>query len=85
MSPDKNPLPGKIYAPIKSVFIEHPESVGETYFQHQRAAAGFAGSLIVASAAAIVHAVIPCLCEKTASNKIAELNAKLQSRASNDG
>ena len=85
MSRDRNAFIRKISAPLQSTFIEHPKSVGETYFQHQRVAAGFAGTLIVAAAAAVVHSVIPCLCEKTASSKIAKLNDSLQSRAQSEG
>lgn len=66
--------------PLKSAFLDHPESIGETYFQHQKQALGFAATLIIAAAAAIVHALVPCWCEKTASNKVAELHRRLQSR-----
>ncbi|MFT6393303.1 MAG: hypothetical protein ACJA14_002833, partial [Ilumatobacter sp.] len=51
---------------IRQHFTEHPESVGETYGEHFRVAAGFAGSLAIAAAAAAVHAVIPSRCTTTA-------------------
>ncbi|MDJ0612137.1 MAG: DUF6356 family protein [Rhizobiaceae bacterium] len=61
-------------------FIEHPQSVDETYFEHLGFALKFACSLFVAGLAALVHAFIPCACERTASNKIKELHTRLHNR-----
>jgi len=55
---------------LRHHFTEHPASVGESYGEHFRVAAGFAGSLAFAAAAAAVHAVIPSMCSKTASRRI---------------
>ncbi|KNG94051.1 DUF6356 family protein [Pseudaestuariivita atlantica] len=63
-------------------FTSHPASVGETYFEHMRVAFGFAGALALAAGAAAIHAVIPALCEKTASRRIAALHARLSRRTS---
>ncbi len=65
---------------VYNTFIEHPKSVDETYFEHLRFASGFAFGLFVAGMAAVIHAIIPCLCEKTASNKITELYGKIINR-----
>ena len=65
---------------IERIFIEHPESVDETYFQHLGFAGLFAGKLMLAGLAAIVHAIIPALCQKTASNIIRELYSKVENR-----
>ena len=43
------------------IFTDHPQSVGETYFEHMRFAGWFAARLLMAGGAALVHAVIPCL------------------------
>lgn len=64
---------------LQRYFTEHPESVGETYGEHFRVASGFAGSLAVAAVAAAVHAVVPSLCEKTASTRIMAMHAKITS------
>ncbi|MGB1033705.1 MAG: DUF6356 family protein [Paracoccaceae bacterium] len=48
-------------------FRTHPASVGESYFGHMAFALRFSGRLMMAGAAALVHAVIPPLCETTAS------------------
>lgn len=65
---------------VHDTFIEHPKSVNETYFEHLRFASSFAFGLFIAGGAAIIHAIIPCLCEKTASNKITDLYRKIENR-----
>lgn len=63
------------------IFIDHPQSVDETYFEHMRFAGWFAARLLMAGGAALVHAFIPCLFEKTASRMISEMHARLTARA----
>lgn len=65
---------------IGKVFLDHPHSVQESYTEHARFAAGFAARLFAAAGAAAVHALIPCLFEKTASRMIADMHARTQSR-----
>jgi len=71
--------------PVKAIFLDHPSSIGESYFQHQRVALGFAGSLAVTAMAALIHAIVPCLCETTAKTRIAALNDRLQKRTPGHG
>lgn len=61
-------------------FVDHPASVGETYFQHMRFAGGFGFVLLAAAMAAFVHALIPPLFETTASRLIKSLNQRMQER-----
>ena len=61
-------------------FSAHPASVGESYLQHLRVALGFAGRLLCAGLACLVHAVFPFLCERTGSNCILELHERMVSR-----
>ena len=63
------------------LFMDHPRSVGESYFEHLLFAGGFAVRLLGAGLAALVHALIPCLFEKTASNMIAKMYAKTSNRS----
>ncbi len=70
---------------FRAAFIDHPEAVGETYFQHMRVAMGFAAYLAVTAGAALVHAFVPCLCETTARRRIAALNDRLQGRVPEEG
>lgn len=65
---------------ISQIFLNHPNSVDETYSQHAKFAGGFALKLFAAAGAATVHAVIPCLFEKTASRIIAELYERTHKR-----
>ncbi len=66
------------------VFLRHPHSVDEGYFAHMRFAASFAGWLAVAAGAALVHAIIPSLCESTASRIIKRLHHRMTHRTHSD-
>ncbi len=61
-------------------FRDHPASVGETYLGHMAFAAWFASRLFLAGGAALIHAVIPCLFETTASTHIRALYHRIESR-----
>ena len=63
------------------LFLDHPRSVDESYFEHLLFAGGFALRLLGAGLAALVHALVPCLFEKTASNMIAKMYAKTSNRS----
>ncbi|MCY6382835.1 DUF6356 family protein [Hoeflea prorocentri] len=67
--------------PLTRLFTEHPQSVDETYFQHMRFAAGFSVRLFAAGCAALVHAFLPFLFEKTASNMIGEMHHRMHNRS----
>jgi hypothetical protein len=58
---------------MKSLFAEHPNSVGESYLMHMLQAGRFAGRLLLAGIVCLIHAVLPFLFEKSASGAIAEL------------
>lgn len=66
--------------PIRALFLDHPASVEESYFQHMRFAFGFAFWLTLAAGAALTHALVPALCEKTASNIIRRLYTRIAFR-----
>ncbi len=66
--------------PLAVLFTNHPASVNETYFGHMRFAFGFAFWLFAAAMAAMVHAIVPALCETTASRILGRLTARMQSR-----
>ena len=65
---------------LAKVFLDHPQSVDETYGQHFLFALRFSATLFAAAAAALVHALIPCLFEKTASRMIHAMHARLTNR-----
>jgi hypothetical protein len=62
---------------LRTLFTEHPASVGETYFQHLGQALGFAGRMFVGSLACLAHAFLPFLCVKTGSKCIDELHDRM--------
>jgi hypothetical protein len=62
-------------------FIEHPESVGESYFQHQRVALSFALELLGAAVCCLVPAIVPRLFEHAASGKVTQLHQRMATRA----
>ena len=74
-------IPTMMDMEIRRAFTDHPASVDETYTEHMRVALGFAGSLAVAAGAALVHAVVPSLCEKTASKRVRAMYATMTSGA----
>ena len=65
---------------IARIFLDHPAKVDETFFEHMAFALKFSGLLFIAAGAALVHAIIPCLFERTASNIIAKLYARTHNR-----
>ena len=67
-------------ARIAKLFIDHPASVDETYLGHMAFAAWFAGKLLLAATAAIVHAFLPFLFETTASRIVRELAERTHNR-----
>ncbi|MGR3573023.1 DUF6356 family protein [Brevirhabdus sp.] len=62
------------------LFLDHPRQVGESYLEHAAFAGRFALTLAAAAGAAAVHAVIPCLFEKTASRMVAGLYQRTHNR-----
>ncbi len=65
---------------IAKLFLAHPQHVNETYTEHAVFASGFAFRLFLAGGAALVHAFIPCLFEKTASRMIAQMYKRTSHR-----
>ena len=65
---------------FRRLFLSYPQQAGESYFQHQRVALSFAWPLLGAGLAAIAHAVVPGLCERTAGDIIRKLHGRLEKR-----
>ncbi len=59
------------------LFLQHPRSIGESYLEHQRHALGFGFSLLLASLACFVHALVPGLCVRTGSEAITRLHERM--------
>jgi hypothetical protein len=65
---------------VKRIFLDHPERVGESYFEHMVFALKFSGRLFKAGAAALLHAFVPSLCETTASQTIIDMHCEIAAR-----
>lgn len=55
----------------------HPAQVGESYFQHLGAAAGFGVRMIAGGLACLVHGILPFLCTTTGSRTISSLHERM--------
>jgi len=55
---------------VEKAFTEHPETTGETYFQHLRYTVKMAGRFLYSGIVIVVHGVFPFLYVRTASNQI---------------
>lgn len=65
---------------VLNLFTAHPASVDESFGEHFIFAMKFAGLLFAAAGAALVHAILPFMFEKTASRIIAKLYLKTHDR-----
>ncbi len=59
---------------FKRLFIDHPQTVDETYIEHFIFAGSFGLKMIWGGICALVHAVIPGLCITAGSEMIKTLN-----------
>jgi Family of unknown function (DUF6356) len=59
---------------FKRLFVDHPRSVDESYWQHFKFAARFGLTMMWGGVGAVVHAIIPALCTTTGSRTIERLN-----------
>lgn len=59
--------------PFSRLFKEHPASVGESYFEHMRAALWFSTTMAKAAMCCFLHAFLPFLFTKTGSGAIERL------------
>ena len=55
-------------------FTEHPESVGETYFEHMGTSFSFGLKMMFAGIGCFLHGIFPFLCTKTGSKAITDLH-----------
>jgi hypothetical protein len=62
---------------FKRLFLDHPQSVGESYLEHQRHAVGLGLSLLAAALACLVHAVVPGLFVRTGSETVTRLHDRM--------
>ena len=58
---------------LQHFFFDHPDSVGESYFSHQRRAFGFGARMVAAGFACLLHGLIPAMFCHTGSRAVTRL------------
>jgi hypothetical protein len=62
---------------FRRLFLDHPQSVGESYGEHFMVAASFGTALFLGGCGAMIHAVLPFVFKTTGSDTINTLHARL--------
>jgi hypothetical protein len=62
---------------LKKLFVEHPQSVGESYVQHLGVAFGFGFQLMSAALMCIIHGLVPGLFKTAGSQAITTLHDRM--------
>ena len=65
---------------LKRFFLEHPTSIGETYWVHQRHAFRFAFSLFRGALACFIHGIVPAFFLTTGSDTVRSLYGRMSDR-----
>ena len=65
---------------MKNIFTKHPDEVGETYLQHGFSAMGYSLTFLFLFVIAFVHAILPFLFVRTASDIVCEMSADMECR-----
>ena len=62
---------------IRRYFLDHPASVGESYFEHFGVASRFGGAMIAGGVKAMLHAIFPNIHQTAGSDTVRQLHAIL--------
>ena len=62
------------------LFTEHPNNVGETYFQHMKVALKYSLTFFGLGIVAFIHSIFPFMFVTTASDKVKELYSSFKPR-----
>jgi hypothetical protein len=65
------------------LFLAHPRSIGESYAEHAGVAARFGATMLIGGAACILHAFVPAIFPRTASDRVKKLYAQMVARQPN--
>ena len=65
---------------MKNIFKKHPNEVGETYLEHMFNAMRYSLTFLFLFVIAFVHAILPFLFEKTASDIVCEMSSDMECR-----
>jgi hypothetical protein len=70
---------------FRRLFLDHPATVGESYAEHFKVASSFGWAMLVGALGAFAHALVPALCQRTGSNTVKRLHARLTQDPQRDG
>lgn len=62
---------------FRKFFTKHPNTVGESYFEHMGQALSFSSEMLIGSFACLMHGFFPFLFEKTGSKAITRLHDRM--------
>lgn len=65
---------------VDRLLLAHPRTVGESYVEHAGIAGRFGATMVVGGIKCLVHAVLPSVFERSASDCVGKLNAELTRR-----
>jgi hypothetical protein len=70
---------------FRSLFIEHPASVNETYWEHLSSALSFGTKMLAAGVACMVHGLLPAVFMTRGSDTICALHERMVTKRRNNG
>ena len=65
---------------LDRLLFAHPRTVGESYLEHFGIAGRFGATMVAGGLKCLVHALLPALFERSASDCVARLNGELTRR-----
>ena len=65
---------------MHKLLLEHPQEIGETYTEHAGHACWIGLRMIAAGLACLLHAALPGLCVRTASQTVEAITSLMQQR-----
>ena len=80
---DRSAIPPGSAAPrglIDRLLLAHPRTVGESYAEHAGIATRFGATMVVGGVKCLIHAVLPSVFERAASDCVTRLNGELTRR-----
>jgi hypothetical protein len=65
---------------IDRLLLAHPRTVGETYTEHAGIAGRFGLTMVIGGLKCLVHAILPAVFMRSASDSVAKLHSELERR-----
>ncbi len=69
---------------MKNIFTKHPNEVGESYLKHMFSASRYALTFLFLFVIALIHAILPFLFVRTASDIVCEMSGHMEVRKGNE-